>query len=168
VIPDDDFDAFLTELDDSPAPKLPPLEPVADYDREREVGALADGFDCDVEVAGPNVLQLDLDSWDAVKFFMEQLPLARAKGLPIGAAEIRRSRNSQIKGSRHARVHLTQDVPLLERILMQALLGSDPKRELLCYHRALHGVEPNVLLFRPRNEPEGWEPAEPPIPSFDD
>lgn len=120
-----------------------------EHDRQHHVDRLAKEHGCTVEVATDDVLLLDLDSAEAVGTFITRIRYARSRGIPLGRYELMPSRNSATKGSQHARVHLEQPTPLRERILLQALLGSDPTRELLCYARARDGVEPNIVLFRP-------------------
>lgn len=118
-------------------------------DRQAQVERLANQYGCSVEVATDDVLLLDLDSAEAVEMFVARIEYARSRGLPLGSYELMPSRSAPTKGSQHARVQLEGPTPLCERILLQALLGSDPTRELLCYARAREGLEPNIVLFRP-------------------
>src|SRR4051812_47836645 len=95
-------------------------------DRQCQVDRLAREYGCIVEHATDTKLLLDLDSAEAVESFTTRIRDARRRGLPVASFELMPSRNSATKGSRHARVHLEEPMPLVERILLQALLGSDP------------------------------------------
>lgn len=103
---------------------------------------------CEIEVSDPRTLLLDLDSPESVERFLSQLTLAHSIGFEIESAEISSSKS----GNTHARVRLGRDYPLVERILLQACLGSDLRRELLTFRGLQEGQEDPCLLFRPKGQ----------------
>jgi len=111
----------------------------------------ADEKNCTIEYSDDYTLQLDIDSETAYDTFHEQLHLLEDLDLlgiaPGSLFEERRSRN----GNRHITIKLRDPLPITERILLQACLGSDLKRELLAYAGVLKGQNNPVLLFRPKN-----------------
>jgi hypothetical protein len=54
-------------------------------------------------------------------------------------------------GNQHVIVHLlTYELEAVERLMLQAFLGSDRRRELLNYGRMLLGQDQPIRLFRPK------------------
>ncbi len=100
-------------------------------------------------------LQLDLDSEEAVEGFRSRLRWLE-KIIPVKQFGIGPSRSP---GKFHAVVELEKPVSSdMERILLQACLGSDPIRELLSYRRVLER-DPHPTLFieggtKPKKESE--------------
>lgn len=108
---------------------------------------VAEERNCDVVYADDSVLQLDIDSDEAYERYRIVRDRLYAEGLlNYRKTEEWRSRS----GNRHVLIHLWDEVPVRQRILLQALLGSDLTRELLCLIRFNRGVEKPVRLFRPR------------------
>lgn len=102
------------------------------------------GFD--VIQAGPNQLLLDLDTHaDAVRY--ERLLPAFKEHL--GAVEIARW-NSKSGIGTHVLVQIREELPEVERILLQAALGSDGVRELLAHRRLKRGIKNVSRLFKPK------------------
>lgn len=113
-----------------------------EYARER-----AEERDCDILYATDTTLQLDLDSDDAFARYCDAQRMLGDNGIYIVMNDdVYESRN----GNRHVVVHLDQPYPLITRIMLQALLGSDLNRELLAWIGVLKGQEQPILLFRPR------------------
>jgi hypothetical protein len=110
------------------------------------IKTLADKLRCSVEVADANELQFDLDSdtaYETFEWFYEEKLQPRFKGgLTM---EEWRSKG----GNRHVVVTLPQDLRVEDRIVLQALGGSDIGREFaaLCCH--WDGSPHPILLFRP-------------------
>lgn len=110
----------------------------------------AAGLGCTVEYADEGTLQLDIDNEVDFTAFVEQLALLR--DLKIGFDYIRWTCRPSRSGNHHVTVRLTDPLPMTIRILLQACLGSDRKRELLAYAGMLKGQEHPILLFRPKGE----------------
>lgn len=107
----------------------------------------AERLGCTVEYADDLTLQLDLDGKEAESTFYEQYELlVDLKILPHTHTIWQRSRN----GNSHVTIHLKEPLPVRTRILLQAVLGSDRKRELLSYAGVLKGQLHPVVLFRPK------------------
>lgn len=101
---------------------------------------------CTIRVAKPTELFLDLDSVEAKRRAEELVDLAVEKSLiPFESVEWLRS---STEGHFHAVVTLKEPMPIRERVLWQALLGSDQKRELLA-QVDIDYREYVSVLFRP-------------------
>lgn len=118
----------------------------ADRFTDEEAQRKAAEAGCTVEYSDPLTLQIDIDSREAGVLFEKQLTILR-EHLPglIGSGQVRFSKS----GNAHATLSLTRPYSLLERIMLQACLGSDIKRELLSYIGYLYGQANPILLFRP-------------------
>lgn len=93
--------------------------------------------------AHSNELQIDLDGKVAWHFFLGQHRLlAGLKWIPA-ATQI----TSSPGGNIHVRILLPKPMPLIERIALQAILGSDRRREAYNYIRAKSRMPYPVLLF---------------------
>jgi hypothetical protein len=77
---------------------------------------------------GLNELQLDIDAKQLPKSFQEQLGILGQVNPVIGYHT-----TTSKSGNLHVYVQLSKPFSLAERVLMQACLGSDIKRELLTY-----------------------------------
>lgn len=98
-------------------------------------------------------LFLDIDSGDALATFHAQLELLKG-AIPIGVEgwEITPSQ-SRRPGHVHITVRLRRAVTRLEALLLQAVLGSDLKRELLGFGRYLGEAEVVTAFFeRPEDD----------------
>ena len=97
-----------------------------------------------VEVGSPTVLQLDLDSIAATH---HALNTVKRLGAELGMQRVTMTRSKS--GNTHVRVYL--NAPGIEdhaqRMLLQALLGSDPVREFLNWRAALAGRPEECILF---------------------
>lgn len=86
---------------------------------------------------------VDLDDTES-QYVMEALiPLARRVGIDVKLTKITRSQH----GNKHAYLKVPFGLTALERLLLQAVFGSDRKRELLAYARYRKGIEPTSVLF---------------------
>ena len=56
-------------------------------------------------------------------------------------------RTTSKSGNTHVYITMGEPLPVLERILLQAVLGSDRKREFLSYRNVLDGKSDPVVLF---------------------
>ena len=97
-----------------------------------------------VVVPGDNEIQVDIDSHEIPDEFHDRLELAEDLGL-VDRFSDRGSRSKS--GNWHVTIRASRKLTAVERILLQALLGSDWKREMLSYHRSLHGNTTPSVLF---------------------
>lgn len=89
-----------------------------------------------VVIPEPDELQIDLDS-PMDQYVMEALlPILVENGFPIQVVKITKSMGS----GKHAYLRADRPLDTVERLLLQACLGSDRKRELLGY---LHHMKPD-------------------------
>lgn len=114
------------------------------FDEETEEMTTA-GFD--VLLGDDFTLLLDLDG----DVELDARLLDRASelfGVQVDTFEVWTSKSGP--PNRHARVKLVNPATVVERIALQAMLGSDPMRELLSLARLRRGVAEPVRLFKPR------------------
>jgi hypothetical protein len=117
--------------------------------RYEDACATAEGKACDVVHSHDRVLMLDIDSDPAHDRFLELLELCNElKLFPIDPQNVTCWRSSG--GNRHYTIALQEPMSDEARVVAQALLGSDLKREMLSLHRVRRGEEHPILLFRPR------------------
>lgn len=93
----------------------------------------------------PHLLLLDLDDHAALERFHKLFPWFQEK---FPAAFIEDFWTSK-SGNFHYIVSLGTSLPIEERLILQAALGSDPKREILAVFRLHEGIDEPSLLFRP-------------------
>lgn len=98
-------------------------------------------------------LLLDIDSDADYAWLAAMLPILNSACPNMGAL-IREEWLSKSGTHRHVKVSVCELLSVEERVLLQAVLGSDRKRELLAYSRILKGVRDNNIstLFRPPAE----------------
>jgi hypothetical protein len=89
----------------------------------------------------PHELFVDIDSKAAMKRF------CRAIGRLPGVTYLVRPSPSGRPGRFHIVVTMPGPVGAMERIALQAMLGSDPTRELLSWMRTLRGITQPTLFF---------------------
>lgn len=95
------------------------------------------------------MLLLDLDSDAHVEDFERSMGILKEAKYPlVGKHLITISK----RGKKHAYVRLSKPLGLMERIGLQAVLGSDRKREALSILELLKGYEEPTVLFE---TPEG-------------
>lgn len=110
----------------------------------------AQALGLDIIEPKPYEVFLDLDSPQDQYVMEALLPILREHGLGLTLQEIRRSRNY----NKHA-VLVTDGYRALEpmeRLLLQACLGSDRKREILSYVALKKGVQYHTVLFGKKPE----------------
>lgn len=104
-----------------------------------------------IEVAPTDTLQLDIDGPDAYTKFGEMLELYQScDTLPALGKII--ERDSRTPGNKHITIELPTEYPIETRIMLQALLGSDLKRELLALASHHNGHENPIVFYRPQEE----------------
>lgn len=129
----------------------------------KKVFAAARRLGCKVIVTDSDQLQIDLDEpWPfsvdylkttkskihdkAQELFDEKIWWSFDREVNVIMLEAWRSRN----GNTHVVLTLDREYSDFERIAFQAMLGSDPVRELLNWKRVLDGSDNPIALFRPR------------------
>ncbi len=120
-------------------------EAVSTEEKER----LASNVNCDVIVSQPYYVLVDLDvdkAGDSQARFDVGLNFMQSAGL-VAMVESWVSKSGK---NRHYKIQLNQPLSAIERVAVQAALGSDPIRELLAVFQAAHFGDHNIVLFRPR------------------
>lgn len=97
--------------------------------------ARAEGLE--VALPGPRDIFVDLDQAQDQYVMEALLPILAQNGFPVTVKKITRSRS----GNKHAYLEALEDLDDLTRLLLQACLGSDRKRELLGFLRAHLGKD---------------------------
>lgn len=117
-----------------------------DYDWEKEksniAAAQAAGF---LIVRGnENTLLLDLDTSAGLEQFHRMYEMVDSK-FKILSSETWKSKS----GHSHVKLLIREALSAAQRIALQAVLGSDPKRETFGVYKLTKGVEEPSILFRP-------------------
>ncbi len=99
------------------------------YARDRDMNELAVLLGLQALHEHPGVLQLDLDSEASLAAFSENLELLRDL-IPGLIADSEPLITTSPGGNFHAYLKLAQVLAGKDRLLLQTLLGSDPKREM--------------------------------------
>ena len=107
--------------------------------------AVADGME--VRLADDRHLLLDLDDEAAIARFAKYRP--KLTDL-FGATLVEEYESRSGPGHLHVILELAEPHPAAFRIALQAVLGSDPLRELLGLRRLANGVTEPSRLFRKR------------------
>jgi len=95
-----------------------------------------------VHPADNNELQIDLDTSEQEEHYRKILPSV------ADVYDIKDIVETPSKsGKLHARIFLAYPLSIEERIALQAILGSDPKKELCSLRNWLKGDEMPILLF---------------------
>lgn len=94
----------------------------------------------------PNELQLDLDGSRAVRRYGMQFSILRKAGLTKGWRE--KLLPSKKSGHVHVVITIPKAVNNLERVALQAILGSDIKREAFNYSRVKKHNKYPIVLFK--------------------
>jgi hypothetical protein len=120
---------------------------------------VAKGFtDWEVVLPTDKMLMLDYDDQPkgAAPFLPEQFfcTLAILEQLPEQGSQTYYQSSVSKGGNTHVIVHLTQPMPVVERIAWQAAFGSDPKREALHLLSVALGDKNPILLFMRKPEPQ--------------
>lgn len=102
-----------------------------------------------VRLPKSNELFIDIDSEEDHTHLWAMICVLSSNGIHLKVTE---NRPSRTQGHRHIVAELDHELTPLERILLQAVLGSDRKRELLSWIRihAATGFEPTVFFEKRR------------------
>lgn len=131
----------------------------ADYWTDEYMEQLAVKKGCFVVRAADNVLQIDIDDDASFEVFMKQIDVLES----LDIVDVRNWTCAPSKSGgqkRHITVGLGQPLPITQRILLQAVLGSDRKRELLAYAGWLKGQVSSVVFFEPIPLPDPYPPSQ--------
>lgn len=103
-----------------------------------------------VVLPGPRELFVDIDSVDQLKMFFDRIEKLKAQFEEGHVNYVIRSSRS---GGDRFHIVVTLPLPLqpFERIAYQAILGSDPVRELLSIARINYGCEHPTIFFEDKN-----------------
>jgi len=104
-----------------------------------------------VVTPGRTEVQVDIDSKEQYAVFLKQLDALEKRG-SVARVIMTISKS----GGRHFRVFLHREINKVERIAIQAALGSDPLRELLSMFQYWDG-DPIPSLMAERKEAEQYE-----------
>ena len=117
-------------------------------EKDSERIALAEKAGFEIVRGDDRTLLLDLDTPNAISQFASMRDMVRDK---VGFVEVERWPSKSGGGRTHVRISIRDPLSPIERIAVQAMLGSDPKRELLGLLKIRAGIngDPSVL-FRPR------------------
>lgn len=126
-----------------------PKAPYTDAIRLEHAEQQAKDRGCEIVLPQANELFIDIDSWQDHQTFLEISRMLRDQGTSF---LVTREEPSKSGGDRyHLVVELDRDVTPLERICLQAILGSDRKREALSWLRLQSGAtEHPTLFFEPK------------------
>lgn len=111
---------------------------------KEDLARTAKALDCEVVVAGDGELFIDIDTEYQFETFKKNIALFSSWFKHRGWVE---SESKQGLPHRHIIVTLKDHMPLLNRIALQACLGSDPTRELISMKKVLDGEKGNVNVF---------------------
>jgi hypothetical protein len=113
-----------------------------------------------IEVAPPNVLQIDIDGPESYERFSEQLEIYQSCPTlpPLGKIV---ERDSRTPGHKHITIELDTEYTVEQRIMLQAILGSDLKRELLSLASVYNGHANPIVFYRPQEEVNAATPTGP-------
>lgn len=109
-------------------------------------------------------LKLDIDhkdkaqAVDRIKWVLEKLP----------EIEVERFRVKETENGYHLYIFLSEPILTMYRAFLQAILGSDWKRETLNFKRFLDGEEDYNILFETKYEGNKKVSEEVPAPEFEE
>lgn len=93
----------------------------------------------------PDELQIDIDSDETYAAYVELLSMLQAFGREVVLITDVPSKSGLPR--RHVTLRYPRNLSELERVAMQACLGSDPKREMFGLLRIETGIEPVTAFF---------------------
>jgi hypothetical protein len=102
-----------------------------------------------VVVPGPRQLQLDIDTDEAYATYEKMYTRLADLGYVCGASQ--RPSRSKPEG-RHVTVNLSFYPTAIERIALQAIMGSDPAREAYSFFRYKSGEAIPTLFYEKRDD----------------
>lgn len=141
---------LLEEFQNTVDPHLSKDNSIDRFRNAEEITARAEEFGCDVVWGDSRTLLIDIDTDHGMAWFERNITIIQER-FPGFVARVEMWTSKS--GNTHIKVATGEDLDLLERIFLQAVLGSDPTRELLTWVQmgeapSLDDVD--VVLFRPR------------------
>lgn len=97
----------------------------------------------EVHEPGEREILIDLDDTQSQYVMDALIGVARRVGIDVKVTKITRSQH----GNKHAYLTVPFVLSPVERLLLQAVFGSDRKRELLSYARIRQNISPASVLF---------------------
>lgn len=120
-----------------------------------EAKETAEKAGCEAIHGAPCLLLLDLDGPEDMEFYDNALPFIVPLLEQQGNRLVKLTQYKSKGGAgRHIVLQMTKSLPTVERLLLQACLGSDRKREFLSLVRVWNKSEEPSLLFRPKKDKE--------------
>lgn len=108
--------------------------------------AAAEAANCQVRYPAPNELFVDIDSEEDFALFEKHLAVFREQCIAVESVDVTPSKSGLPK--RHVVVRLVEPVAdATQRVLFQALLGSDRLHELLSLLAIREGTTPHPTMF---------------------
>jgi hypothetical protein len=101
--------------------------------------------------AEPDELQIDLDTPEQEEQYRRMLPHVEDVYDITDVVE-----TPSKSGNKHVRIYTAYPLSVEERIALQTILGSDPKKELCSLRRWLSGDPIPILLFEREEENVDW------------
>src|SRR5574340_1043691 len=105
----------------------------------------AEDNNLDIVTPMPDELQIDLDTEEDYQYYLKQLGILRRYLCLPSEPVVKPSRHGLPR--RHVTVSLPSEISDKERLCLQACLGSDRVRELLCYLRVVICNEEKPIFF---------------------
>lgn len=98
--------------------------------------------------ANPYTLQFDIDNNSDLRIFLRHLPwfscIMHESKQELKAVNFERSRS----GNWHVEIKLSKPLQVIERICLQAIMGSDRSRELCNWERVKFGSTHPILFIK--------------------
>lgn len=92
----------------------------------------------------PNQLLIDIDTEEQAVRFKAGIDMLMQLGIKCSYSVV----DSKTAGHKHVTVELDINLTDHERVILQACLGSDPRRELYSFMRLRLGMAKPIILFR--------------------
>lgn len=121
--------------------------------RLEEAIAQAEALGCNVVMPEPNQLFIDIDSNEDYRVFIEHHAMLTSIGGEGGKIVSTKASKSGLPRC-HIVLEFDRELSNVERVLLQAVLGSDRKRELLSWIRIRSGATEHPTLFFEPKEPQ--------------
>lgn len=118
----------------------------------QDVQQMADDNNCELVYPEHNQIQIDIDSEEAWQTHKELLELYESRFDYIRKCVVTPSKSGL--PHRHVTITLNNTVDAVERIALQAALGSDRKRELISLSRLEQGEQRVTRFFEPKQPKE--------------
>lgn len=105
---------------------------------------------CNVVIPKKNQLQIDIDNDLQYAIYEKNLPILKEFYIVLGATETPSKSGEEAR--KHITVDLRDDVDDKERLILQAFLGSDLRREFLSFMRIKNSDPIPTLFFEKKPE----------------